>query len=315
MRRLVVFLIVVGVLLLCIAPFTIMGQFQKFFTQVYDGLTNVGEQQKTIEPKIEVSVKENSSYWATNGASGLPELISTVAFSVSNLGDGPAENIEVATKIDEILTNTLSVELLQPSETYSNSITVYTSCNSATVVTVEASCNLSSATGTLIVNANLTRKFDQNLARFFVTPGDKSVIELRIKILKDKPILTVNWMALRDWVGTNIQYKSDAEIHGDEEFWQFPNETITLGTGDCEDFSVLLCSLLRADGWSSDKVYVILGEHNDEYHAWVRMTWNGLQYNLEPQGNGFAVAMGDILSLSGYDAKYFFNDEKLGTFD
>jgi len=25
--------------------------------------------------------------------------------------------------------------------------------------------------------------------------------------------------------------------------------------------------------------------------------------------------VGDILSLSGYDAKYFFNDEKLGTFD
>lgn len=315
MRRLVVFLIVVGVLLLCIAPFTLMDQLRKFLTQVYDELTNLGRQQETIKPKLEVSVRENSSYWGTNGASGLPELISDVAFSVSNLGNSPAENIEVATKIDGERANTLSVELLQPSETYSNSITVNTSYNSAKIVTVDASCSLSSATKTLIVNANLTRNFDKNWGRFFITPEDKSVIELKSKILKDKPILTLNWMALRDWVGTNIQYKSDREIHGENDYWQFPNETITLRTGDCEDFSILLCSLLRADGWSSDKVYVIVGEHNNQYHAWVRMTWNDLQYNMEPQENGFAIAMGDILSLSGYNAKYYFNDEKLGTFD
>jgi hypothetical protein len=122
-------------------------------------------------------------------------------------------------------------------------------------------------------------------------------------------------MALRDWVGNNIQYRSDSEIHGESEFWQFPNETIQLRTGDCEDFSLLLCSLLRADGWSPDNVHVIVGEQNSQYHAWVRVIWNDMQYNIEPQGNGFAMIGGDILTLSGYNAKYYFNDEKFGSFE
>ncbi len=315
MRRLVIFLVVVGVLLFCLAPFALMDQFRRLLTPVYDAATNLGNKQETVMPKLEVSVRENGSYWGTNGVSGLPELISTVAFSFSNLGNGPAENIEVAVKIDGERISSWSVESLQPSETYSNSVTVNTKYNSANLVTVDASSSLSSATKTFVVNANITRNFDKNLCRLFVTPEDKAVIELRNKILKDKPLLTFNWMALRDWVGTNIQYKSDLEIHGEVDFWQFPNETLTLGTGDCEDFSILLCSLLRADGWSSDDVHVIVGEQDNLYHAWVRMTWNNLQYNIEPQGNGFAVAMGDIFSLSGYNAKYYFNDEKLGTFD
>jgi hypothetical protein len=133
--------------------------------------------------------------------------------------------------------------------------------------------------------------------------------------LKDKPVLAVNWMALRDWVGNNIQYRSDSEIHGERDYWQFPNETMQLRTGDCEDFSLLLCSLLRADGWSPDSVYVIVGEQNNQYHAWVKVIWNDIQYNIEPQGNGFAIAVGDILTLSGHNAKYYFNDEKFGSFE
>jgi hypothetical protein len=77
----------------------------------------------------------------------------------------------------------------------------------------------------------------------------------------------------------------------------------------------LLCSLLRADGWSPDSVYVIVGEQNNQYHAWVKVIWNDIQYNIEPQGNGFAIAVGDILTLSGHNAKYYFNDEKFGSFE
>jgi predicted transglutaminase-like cysteine proteinase len=264
---------------------------------------------------LEVSLKENSSHWETRGAGNSPELVSQIAFSVSNVGSGSAKNVKVTTKIDNEPTNTSSMELLQPSEAYSSSITVKTSNNSARIITIEASCSLSSTTKTLILNANLTRKFDKNLCRFFVTPQDKSVVELKNQILHDKTVLTPNWIALRDWVGTNIQYRSDSEIHGKSDFWQFPNETIPLRTGDCEDFSILLCSLLRADGWSPDDVYVMVGKQSIQYHAWVRLTWNDIQYNLEPQANGFATAIGDILTLSGYKAEYYFNDEKTGTFE
>jgi hypothetical protein len=34
------------------------------------------------------------------------------------------------------------------------------------------------------------------------------------------------------------------------EMWQFPNETLSVGRGDCEDMAILLCSLVR--GYSQD---------------------------------------------------------------
>ena len=162
---------------------------------------------------------------------------------------------------------------------------------------------------------NATRYFDQNLCRTFVTPNDASVVELKNSILAGKPVITPNWVAIRDWVGTNVQYKSDSEVHGENEFWQFPNETIPLRTGDCEDFSLLLCSLLRADGWPTDRVYVIVGVNAAaQYHAWVRVTWEGITYNIEPTANGFAVATGDVLGLSGFNVLCYFNDERFGKF-
>lgn len=306
-----VFLVIVVMLLFCIAPFTFWGQIQDFIFLVQNTARSQNRQQ--AEPKLEVNIKENSSFWE-NLASDSPELISNLVVSVINLGDGSAENVKVTTRINDANYNTESIALLQPSETYTSSITVKVGYKSAKIVTVEASCPLSSNSKAVIVNANLSRIFDENLCRSFITPEDQNVVELKNKILKDKPLLTLNWIALRDWVGNNIQYRSDSEIHGERDYWQFPNETIQLRTGDCEDFSILLCALLRADGWSPDSVYVIVGEQNNQYHAWVKVIWNDIQYNIEPQGNGFAIAVGDILTLSGYNAKYYFNDEKFGNF-
>jgi predicted transglutaminase-like cysteine proteinase len=136
-------------------------------------------------------------------------------------------------------------------------------------------------------------------------------VALKNQILEDKFFLTPNWMALRDWVGTNIQYRYDSEAYG-REHWQLPKETISMRRGDCEDFSILLCSLLRADGWSSNNAFVIVGENNGAYHAWVRIIWNGIEYNIEPQVNGWNTLLGDFLDLSGYSAKYRFNDNQFG---
>jgi hypothetical protein len=312
LRGLVVFLIVVVVLVVCIAPFTLTGQIQNFLSQVHERLTPNNSQQEAAKPQLAVNIRENSSYWTSKA--NLTEYVSDLAVSVSNQGNVSAENVKITTTVDGGTFSTESVALLQPSETYANSVTVNVPYNSAMLVTVDASCSLASASKTVIVNANLTRHFDENLCRSFVTPKDPNVVALKDEILRDKLPVTLDWMALRDWVGNNIQYKTDEEVHGVSEFWQFSNETMQLKTGDCEDFSILLCSLLRADGWATDKAYVIVGEHNNLYHAWVRVIWNNVQYNIEPQGNGFSIAIGDILSLSGYNAKYYFNDVNFGTF-
>ncbi len=164
-----------------------------------------------------------------------------------------------------------------------------------------------------LVETQVSRVFNETSCFSFITPNDPSVVALRDEILKDSiAVLTPDWMKFRDWVGNRIEYRFDSEIHGEKEYWQFANETILLETGDCEDFSILLCSLLRSNGWGTDSVYVVVGEQNDQYHAWVKLIWNDLQYNIEPQGSGFDVLVGDMTYLSGYQAICYFNDQEIG---
>jgi transglutaminase-like putative cysteine protease len=165
-----------------------------------------------------------------------------------------------------------------------------------------------------LVTEDISRVFNETLCYSFITPDDPSVVSLRNEILQDNiALLTPDWMAIRDWVGNRIQYVSDSEIHNEREYWQFSNETIQLETGDCEDFSILLCSLLRSNGWEPNSVHVIIGEQNNQHHAWVRLIWEGRQYNIEPQGSGFDIVMGDYLNLSGFEAICFFNDQEFGS--
>ena len=164
-------------------------------------------------------------------------------------------------------------------------------------------------------DTNIPRVFNETSCFYFITPEDPSVIRLRDEILQESlAVLTPDWMKFRDWVGNKIDYKHDSEVYGEKEFWQFSNETIQLETGDCEDFSILLCSLLRSNGWETDSVYVIVGEQNNQYHAWVRLFWNNIQYNIEPQGTGFDMVVGDVTYLSGYQAICYFNDQEFGIY-
>ncbi len=164
-------------------------------------------------------------------------------------------------------------------------------------------------------DTDIPRVFNETSCSHFITPIDPSVTNLRDEILQETlAVLTPDWMKFRDWVGNKIDYKYDSDVHGERDFWQFSNETIQLETGDCEDFSILLCSLLRSNGWDTDSVYVVVGEKNSQYHAWVMLIWNDIKYNIEPQGSGFDTVLGDVASLSGYEAVCYFNDQEFGVF-
>ncbi len=167
----------------------------------------------------------------------------------------------------------------------------------------------------IYADTDIPRVFNETYCFHFITPNDPSVTTLRDEILQETlAVLTPDWMKFRDWVGNRIDYKYDSDIHGERDFWQFSNETIQLETGDCEDFSILLCSLLRSNGWNTDSVYVVVGEQNGQYHAWVMLIWNDIKYNIEPQGSGFDVVLGDVTYLSGYKAICYFNDQEFGVF-
>ncbi len=94
-------------------------------------------------------------------------------------------------------------------------------------------------------------------------------------ILGDSPyeLSQAGFDDIRDWVAINIDYMSDEERWG-EDYWQTAEETLSYGTGDCEDFSVLLCSLLRAYGIDAEQVYVALGfDDGEDGHAFLIEDW------------------------------------------
>jgi len=111
----------------------------------------------------------------------------------------------------------------------------------------------------------------------YITPECPWVVGTLQGILGDPPYepSQVGFDEIRDWVATNIDYKSDEERWG-EDYWQTPEETLSYYTGDCEDFSVLLCSLLRAYGIDAERVYVALGVDGDDEepgHAFLIENW------------------------------------------
>lgn len=87
----------------------------------------------------------------------------------------------------------------------------------------------------------------------FVQPDNADVLAAFSEIRPDV------WSCL-DWVCRNISYRRDIG-----EWWSFPTETLNRGSGDCEDSSILTCSLLR----NFTNAYVALGSFEGFGHAWV----------------------------------------------
>jgi len=109
----------------------------------------------------------------------------------------------------------------------------------------------------------------------YVTPDCPSVEEALQDILGNPPYepSQVGFDDIRDWVASNIDYKPDEDQWGGD-YWQTPGETLYYGTGDCEDFATLLCSLLRAYGIDAERVYVALAAGGEEYgHAFLIENW------------------------------------------
>jgi predicted transglutaminase-like cysteine proteinase len=242
-----------------------------------------------------------------------PEGSYALEYSVSNLGDAMAENVTLVAVVDGEQQANQLIPSLEVSDNANYSLAVSASSGELHIVSLQASCEDSVDGYSFSFGTDVPRAFGDyaGIARLFVTPREPSLVALKDMVLKDAPLKVKDWIALRNWVGDNIRYVSDLEVHGVREYWQFGKETVALGTGDCEDFAVLLCSLLRAAGYSSDDVYVVVGKSGNDYHAWVKINLGTLGwYNLEPQENGLATVVGDFVMLSDFQALCQFNDQQ-----
>jgi hypothetical protein len=93
--------------------------------------------------------------------------------------------------------------------------------------------------------------------------------------------------AIRNWVACNIQYETDEDRSGQKDYWETPEEILAdPRAGDCEEFSILLCTLLRAYGIDADRVYVVIGVDGEAgAHAFLMEDWylEGEWRGLDPQ--------------------------------
>jgi transglutaminase superfamily protein len=78
-----------------------------------------------------------------------------------------------------------------------------------------------------------------------------------------------------DFVTRHVRYTFDKDRQGYDDFWLFPDETLSLAVGDCEDSAILLGQMLLAAGISQYCVRVVLGHLFDAHgvllggHAWT----------------------------------------------
>jgi predicted transglutaminase-like cysteine proteinase len=148
----------------------------------------------------------------------------------------------------------------------------------------------------------------------YITPNDPVVKEFLQDTLNSEALAFNDFERLRNRVSSYISYQSDQDIHGVSEYWQLPSETIKLRTGDCEDFAILLCSLLRAYGVPPDQAYVAVGyeEGQTHGHAYLVEKWyQGVWRITEPQAGAWAgVFIMDWATAVSYETLYCFNDQR-----
>jgi len=233
-------------------------------------------QQQTIPPQVLRAVLSVNGYiyggyWTRDTATDLPNFVTNVKYSVSNIGNTNAVNISITIHINGKLYSSNLLPLLAFSEVHYSSFSVSTVYDSSSNVLIQTSCQDSTDSYALTVGSMFPRYFpdDPNVVKLFITPKEANVVNMKNAIVQAKFFPTPDWIALRDWVGSNIQYKFDNVSHGQGEYWQFSKETLALRTGDCEDSAILLCSLLRAAGVPATDVYVVVGETQGSGHAWV----------------------------------------------
>lgn len=147
----------------------------------------------------------------------------------------------------------------------------------------------------------------------FITPNDTSVQQTIDQVTggwSDPSDWNEYWTdlkALYDWVVSNIPYNYDGlfpvlpsimsdDVNYTTEMWQFPNETLSLGRGDCEDLAILLCSLVR--GYSQDYwIECILITSSSAGHAAVQIPVSEDKLAiLDPAGQYYTSLLGDLVS-------------------
>ena len=140
--------------------------------------------------------------------------------------------------------------------------------------------------------------------REFMTSVDNAVVKRTLDKIKEKITLAEHRelfsarkegafdfkiLVLKEYISDEIEYVDKNRAFDN---WMFPDETITLKKGDCEDRAILLASLMLASGISSYNVRLCFGKISEIEtgktfdHVWVMYkNESGIWQLIEPASN------------------------------
>lgn len=138
---------------------------------------------------------------------------------------------------------------------------------------------LAAAGGTALIIADQRRRRTQELLRGFVQRVWEYEVRFRraaggggrldssqyARIAVQDPDAAIRQICADVYQG--ITWVSDRETHGESEYWQTPEETVTTKRGDCEDKALVARDLLESIGFY--KIRVIVGAWAGKGHAWL----------------------------------------------
>jgi hypothetical protein len=250
-----------------------------------------------LYPELTLSLAAGGISWKRD-ENDLPLAVITLKYTVRNIGTGPARDVDFALNSSQTLT--WKVSYIGAGQIYEDSIDL------KTIPIWEEKGGFSylakfEARATLFAEYNGYQKsanFSQTIGRswpetFYVTPNDPVVKEKLNSLLNSKKWydLRTTEVYIQDWVGGTLTYGKPGwygftsdDINGNLDelcnrwyqaygFWyQLPRETIMSGRGVCIDKAILYTTFMRALGYSTDRVYVVVGDLQPEGgHAWVAL--------------------------------------------
>lgn len=234
-RKVIAGLSIAVVIVIILGSLLIHSQLQ---TKTYNGQNAQQTPPPQITPSqvfkavLSVNGYVYEGYWRRDTSTDLPNFVSNIRYPISNIGNANAVNVSITIYIDGKIYSSNLLPLLTFSEVHYSSFSVSTVYDLTENVLIQASCKDSIGSYTLSVGSKIPRYWteDSNILKLYVTPKEANVVSIKNVILKNKFPLIPNWIALRDWVGNSITYKYDSTVHGVEDFWQLPKETIELRT-------------------------------------------------------------------------------------
>lgn len=117
--------------------------------------------------------------------------------------------------------------------------------------------------GTILFSAQTSVAFDigsfQQIATRYNHGQTHRMVSAWIRLLTDARNLSdiEKLKAVNDFLNRNIQFEEDQTLWGQPDYWATPLETLSVGSGDCEDFSIAKYFTLKAIGIPTTRLRLV----------------------------------------------------------